>query len=339
MEKSTEFKPKVSVVLPNYNYAHYLDARIESILNQTFQDFELIILDDASKDGSREVIEKYRNHPKVSLIEYNEKNSGIPCSQWAKGTNLARGEYVWIAEADDLCDSRFLQTAVEELDRDGQACLFFSMAHIMDSDGELTSPGYFRYFEPDYRLRRGETAYRFTGVFFIKYYLSWYNSIYNASGTVFRKSAVSQAEWDEACTYLTCGDWYFWSAIIGKGGNVIVAKDRMNYFRIHAKSATKFLPKHYSALSEEMRIKLMNLEGADARRRKVIIGNTFREWFLARKGSPADMFAVMRVFLSYFDKKYLRECICAGKLNRSVFVKALGMNLSVSKEHRRREIL
>ena len=97
-------KPKLSVIVPNYNYARFLNARIGSILNQSFQDFELILLDDCSTDNSREVLECYRNNPHVSHIVFNEQNSGSPFIQWMKGIELARGEYIWIAEADDLAD-------------------------------------------------------------------------------------------------------------------------------------------------------------------------------------------------------------------------------------------
>lgn len=68
--------PKVSVIIPNYNHSSYLKERIDSILNQTFQNFEVIILDDCSTDNSKEIIELYRDHTKVSHIVYNEKNSG-----------------------------------------------------------------------------------------------------------------------------------------------------------------------------------------------------------------------------------------------------------------------
>ncbi len=68
--------PFVSVILPNYNHAKYLPQRIESILNQTYQNFELIILDDCSSDNSREVIERYKDNPRISKIIFNEKNSG-----------------------------------------------------------------------------------------------------------------------------------------------------------------------------------------------------------------------------------------------------------------------
>ena len=73
--------PNVSVIVPNYNHEQYLQQRIESIVNQTYQDFELILLDDFSTDNSRDILNLYRNHPKVSKIVFNEKNSGSPFKQ------------------------------------------------------------------------------------------------------------------------------------------------------------------------------------------------------------------------------------------------------------------
>src|SRR6185312_2167115 len=102
--------PIVSVIVPNYNHAKFLDQRIDSIINQTYQQFELIILDDCSTDNSREIIEQYRMHPKVSKIVFNEVNSGSPFEQWEKGIGLATGEYIWIAESDDYADERFIES-------------------------------------------------------------------------------------------------------------------------------------------------------------------------------------------------------------------------------------
>lgn len=67
--------PKVSIVLPNYNYATYLDERIQSLLSQTYTDFELIILDDASKDNSIEIIQNYTTDLRIKTKFYSE-NSG-----------------------------------------------------------------------------------------------------------------------------------------------------------------------------------------------------------------------------------------------------------------------
>lgn len=109
-------KKLVSIILPSYNHEFYLKQRLNSIFNQTYQGFELIILDDCSTDQSLKILEVYKNHPKVSHFIVNEENSGSPFKQWQKGLNLAKGDYIWIAESDDYCDLDFLEKQVNELD-------------------------------------------------------------------------------------------------------------------------------------------------------------------------------------------------------------------------------
>lgn len=99
----------VSVIIPNYNHAAYLRQRIDSVLSQSFDDFELILLDDCSTDNSREVLESYWQHPKLSHLIYNETNSGSVFRQWQKGIDLAKGEFIWIAESDDYAHPQFLE--------------------------------------------------------------------------------------------------------------------------------------------------------------------------------------------------------------------------------------
>src|SRR5579864_2284139 len=106
--------PTVSVVVPNYNHARFLPERIESILRQTYQDFELILLDDRSTDDSRAILSQYGGDPRVT-IEFNDVNSGSTFKQWNKGVRLARGRYIWIAESDDYADDRLLERLVAAL--------------------------------------------------------------------------------------------------------------------------------------------------------------------------------------------------------------------------------
>lgn len=127
--------PKVSVIVPNYNHARYLKARIGSILNQTFQDFELILLDDCSTDNSAELLQSYADNPHISHIVLNDRNTGSPFLQWQKGIGLAQGEYVWIAESDDTAQPDFLSTTVAVLDRHPQAALCYTGSRLIDEDG------------------------------------------------------------------------------------------------------------------------------------------------------------------------------------------------------------
>ena len=86
--------PLVSVIVPNYNYAKYLNLRLESIFAQTYDNYEVILLDDKSSDGSIDIINKYSNHPKVSKVIINEVNSGSPFIQWKRGIKEACGDVI-----------------------------------------------------------------------------------------------------------------------------------------------------------------------------------------------------------------------------------------------------
>ena len=105
----------VSIILPNYNHSNYLQDRLDSIFNQTYQNFEVIILDDASTDTSLDVLYPYRNHPKVSYFIINKKNTGSPFQQWKKGLELAQGDFIWITESDDYCDLNFLEAQLKQI--------------------------------------------------------------------------------------------------------------------------------------------------------------------------------------------------------------------------------
>src|SRR5215472_5279718 len=107
--------PKVSVVVPNYNHARFLRQRLGSIVEQTYQDFELILLDDCSTDDSRTILEEYMHDARVRL-EFNQTNSGNAFKQWNRGMTLAQGEYVWVAESDDYADPQLLERLVTVLD-------------------------------------------------------------------------------------------------------------------------------------------------------------------------------------------------------------------------------
>ncbi|EYT26106.1 glycosyl transferase 2 family protein [Acinetobacter sp. 1564232] len=75
----------VSIIVPSYNHAQYLEERINSILNQSYSQFELILLDDLSPDHSAKILEKYRKHPKVSHCIINEKIQAPPSTNGTKG--------------------------------------------------------------------------------------------------------------------------------------------------------------------------------------------------------------------------------------------------------------
>ena len=106
----------VSVIVPNYNHAAYLQQRFETIVNQCYSDIEIILLDDASTDESDSFLQQAAKHPKVTAYHRNSTNTHNPFLQWQKGISMAKGDYVWIAESDDYSDREFLTQCVEALD-------------------------------------------------------------------------------------------------------------------------------------------------------------------------------------------------------------------------------
>jgi glycosyltransferase involved in cell wall biosynthesis len=97
------------VLLYRTIHASFLEERINSILKQTYKNYEIILLDDKSTDNSIEIIKRYENNYHISHIKINKTNNGSPFIQWEKGFNLAEGELIWIAESDDSCDADFLK--------------------------------------------------------------------------------------------------------------------------------------------------------------------------------------------------------------------------------------
>lgn len=217
----------VSVIIPSYNHEKYLKHRIDSVLNQTYQDFELIILDDKSKDNSIEIIEKYRSHPRVSHIIYNEENSGTTFKQWKKGIDLAKGDYIWIAESDDYADVTFLEKAITAIENNNSV-LCFSQSYIIDENDEIKSEKN-QILDADFCERD----------FFLSEKLLFGNLIYNASMVVFRKDAINTSIWNDLTKLRYCGDWLFWSKLLMNGrGSVSEIKEYLNYFRNHSSNVS-----------------------------------------------------------------------------------------------------
>lgn len=127
------YKSTLSVILSNYNYAHYIDEVITSILNQSYKPLEIIILDDASTDNSIEVIEQFaRQEPIIRFIR-NKKNMGIVHS-YNKLIHIARGEYLYMASADNSVLPGLFDKCMRILEQYPQAGLCCADAISMDID-------------------------------------------------------------------------------------------------------------------------------------------------------------------------------------------------------------
>lgn len=219
--------PKVSVIVPCYNHAKYLKERIDSILNQSFRDFELILLDDCSKDNSAEILLSYKDNEKVSNVIINEKNSGTTFKQWQKGISLAKGDYVWIAESDDYADWSFLDRLVKILDENPKVGLAYSQSYKVDENSNIFGDmvDYTSCFSPN----KWESDYINNGKDEIVNFLTKMNTIPNASAILFRKSAISKFP-EEIKGMKLVGDWFFYCNILVEH-DIAFVSDKLNYYR------------------------------------------------------------------------------------------------------------
>ncbi len=225
--------PKVSIVLPNYNYARYLDERIQSLLNQTYKDFELIILDDASTDNSIEVIEKYTADPRVKT-KYFSENSGLPYQRWNDGADMAEGEYLLIAGADDSCHPTLLEKLVDKLDNHPSLGLVYSQSWEINSEGKHLRLAKKRWTD-SLNKERWQKDFIDSGKNEIEYLL-FACTIPNASAVLMRRQVFIEAEKFNAKMRLAA-DWMLWLKMLMISDIAFIAEP-LNYFRQHEDTVT-----------------------------------------------------------------------------------------------------
>ena len=220
---SEQKHPLVSVIIPNYNHARYLEQRLDSVFNQTYPNFEVIILDDCSTDNSLEVINRYKDNPHLRQIVVNETNSGSVFKQWDKGINLAKGDLIWIAESDDYCELNMLEELVKAFIAKENVVVAFPHYIYVWPNGVMP------------KVKERSTQY-FSGVPFVKKWMSLYCVIRNASGAVFSKDAAMKIG-DDYKSFKACGDYMFWTQI-AEQGKVAYVRKNLTYFRQHSTNVT-----------------------------------------------------------------------------------------------------
>jgi len=130
--KSEVKKPKVSVIIPLYNRKKHIYSCIQSILNQSFKDYELIVLDDGSTDGSDEIVSSFKES--VVHLFKNDVNKGISYTR-NRLNNLASGEYIAVLDSDDLAEPDRLEKQVAYLDKHPDIDLVAGCAQLIDEEG------------------------------------------------------------------------------------------------------------------------------------------------------------------------------------------------------------
>ncbi len=216
----------VSIIIPNYNHEPFLQKRIETILVQTYQNFEIILLDDASSDKSVTILNRYKNHPQVAHFVINKKNSGSPFIQWGRGINLAKGDLIWIAESDDFSDLFFLEKSIALFNQDKKLSLVFCNSNLQNL------------FLKSDKISNSTTK---TGVYENtnnKFLYNWFfhNSefrILNASSCVFKKNVIDNSFLELIKNHRYSGDKLFWASILLKNPKFGYISEPLNFHTFH----------------------------------------------------------------------------------------------------------
>jgi glycosyltransferase involved in cell wall biosynthesis len=130
--------PLVTVICTCFNHERFLKESLDSVLNQTYQEIEIIIIDDASKDGSRAIIESYLKEGHGIKAVFNEENKGI-CASFNKGLMLAKGKYIIDFATDDVMESNKIERQVQYFEKldDTYAAVFTNALHINEESKSM----------------------------------------------------------------------------------------------------------------------------------------------------------------------------------------------------------
>lgn len=238
-----EEQVKVSVVVPNYNYESYLIRRIYSILAQTTKIHELLILDDCSKDNSRQlidnIVDNIKDYVNIRKI-YNKTNSGGAFKQWAKGISEAKGDYIWIAEADDYCHKNMISELLKPIKQDNKIRIAYVDTAFTDQKGNI----FLKTIKPEIDVMKTghwDKSYVNNGLDEIKNYTFLNNTIANVSSCIIKKDDYTEV-YEESGSYRQSGDWVFYINIMSKGKVAYIDKI-MNFYRVHDTQITSNMDK------------------------------------------------------------------------------------------------
>jgi len=214
--------PKVSVLIPSYNYAHYIEEAIDSVLSQTYQNFELIIVDNCSTDNTKEVVEQYIQKDSRIKLVINDVNIGM-YRNYNKALLLANGEYIKFLNADDKLHEKCLEIFVGILDTNKDVSVVTSYRQFFGSKDDILKPKWFGLIE------------RKKAIIEVLKHGNW---IGEPTTVMFRKKNVYSGLFD--VTILMFADMDMWLRQL-EHGDLYVHNEVLSYFRIHQEQGTEYL--------------------------------------------------------------------------------------------------
>lgn len=232
-----EDEPLVTVIVPNYNHAAYLEQRLDSIYGQSYRNVEVILMDDCSQDDSVRILTEYQQrYPERTRLVLNGKNSGGVFYQWEKGIALAKGNIIWIAESDDYCSGNFLETLVPMFRNEAVMLAYARTEFVRNREPEpfWSLNAYLHDINP----AKWEQPFADTAARIVPEAFAIKNIIPNVSSALFRKPVQLEILHDNEWKKMrTCGDWALYLHLI-RGGMLAYSPAATNYYRLHGQNTS-----------------------------------------------------------------------------------------------------
>ena len=220
--------PLVSIVFTSYNHREYLKQALDSLVNQTYPNLEIIIIDDCSTDGSQEILKEYEHYDNINL-KLETKNSGSYVKASNYGASFAKGEYILFAQCDDFAEANQIETLIKEFEKNPSVGVVFSKSHLVDEKGMVFTDDFMG------REKSFKEAVNKTSLISgskMKEFLSFSCVIPNLSAALIKHSLFKEIN-GLSEEYLVVADWEFWLDLTEKTDFYYVSQP-LNYFRQHA---------------------------------------------------------------------------------------------------------
>ncbi len=273
--------PRVLVLVPSYNHGRFLRRRLDSILQQSFKRFALLVIDDRSTDETADVLKSVSGLNVT--VRIREQNSGSPFAAWRDALNFGAFDYVWIAESDDAADPSFLKNAVAQLDAKPNAAFYYTHSWVVNEDDEIVghSLNYLRKQFPDVEWAR---SFEMNGAAFNNDLQIFGQAVPNMSSMLMRGSAFRAAFQDGLDKFKLAADWAFIGKLAAQG-DVIFDSRTANYFRIHERTARRETPLERTCVEYARAISIIGEQpGVDPAKTEKALGRC-AIMFLHEKGS------------------------------------------------------
>lgn len=220
---------KVSAIVTSYNHAEYLDQRMQSLLAQSYQPLEIIVVDDCSKDNSLAVLEKYKIHSNVKIIALKE-NQGY-ANACNVGVSMATGEFIIFSECDDYCEKNQIEALLSKFKEKSSIGVVYSSSNIVDDKGRFLRNDFFSK-EKNFRMQCATDCLIKSEKIQMDFAVSCV--IPNMSAAMIKKEIFIMAGAFPQ-KYKICADWDLWCRL-SRTCDFYYIREPLNYFRTHPTS-------------------------------------------------------------------------------------------------------